>query len=58
MQRFFKNIIHDESGAVTVDWVVLCAGVVVIAVAIVAAMQTGVLTLGDGVTSYLSTWSF
>ena len=58
MLRFFKNVIRDENGAVTVDWVVLCAGVVVIAVAIVAAMQTGVLTLTDGVTAFLSRWSF
>jgi Flp pilus assembly pilin Flp len=33
MVKFFKNFSKDESGAVTVDWVVLTAAVVGLAVA-------------------------
>ncbi len=45
MLTLFKNFIRSQDGAVTVDWVVLCAAVVGIAVTIVAAMQTGALDL-------------
>ncbi len=51
-----KNFVRSENGAVTVDWVVLCAGVVAIAVAIVVAMQTGAVNLSDDISSYMSNW--
>ena len=42
---FFKNIlsraVRDESGAVTVDWVVLTAAVVILAIGAIASLDTG-----------------
>ena len=36
-----KTFVDDEDGAVTVDWVVLTAAIVGIAVAILALIRTG-----------------
>ncbi|MDX1821350.1 MAG: hypothetical protein R3197_10680 [Paracoccaceae bacterium] len=41
MVKFFKNFSKDESGAVTVDWVVLTAAVVGLAVAAYSSIETG-----------------
>lgn len=43
MFKMFKKFRKDENGAVTVDWVVLTAAVVVL-----AAGVAGVIALGDG----------
>ncbi|WP_270731304.1 hypothetical protein [Shimia sp. Alg240-R146] len=40
MTKFFKNFRKDEAGAVTVDWVVLTAAVVGLAVAAYSAIET------------------
>lgn len=58
MLNSLDHFIRDEDGAVTVDWVVLCAGIVAMAVAIFTSMETGALGLTDGVESYLSGWTF
>ncbi|MFT6024495.1 MAG: Flp pilus assembly pilin Flp [Ascidiaceihabitans sp.] len=58
MLKKFKSFVNDQNGAVTVDWVVLCAGIVALAASIVVAMQTGTLTLSSSVTDMLSNWSF
>ena len=47
----FKQFCHDESGAVTVDWVVLTAAVVGLAVAGAAAVKTGVVTLSSTIST-------
>ena len=41
MMKFVKNFRNDESGAVTVDWVVLTAAVVGLAIAAYGSIQTG-----------------
>jgi Flp pilus assembly pilin Flp len=41
MVKFFKNFSKDESGAVTVDWVVLTAAVVGLAVAAYSSIESG-----------------
>lgn len=41
MTKFFKNFRADEAGAVTVDWVVLTAAVVGLAVAAYTSIETG-----------------
>jgi Flp pilus assembly pilin Flp len=41
MIKFFKNFRKDENGAVTVDWVVLTAAVVGLAVAAALSIETG-----------------
>jgi len=40
MMNFIKNFKNDESGAVTVDWVVLTAAVVGLAVAAYSSIET------------------
>ena len=54
VKQFFK----EDSGAVTVDWVVLTASLVGMAVLIAASMQSGVLVLTGYITTMLSGWSF
>lgn len=58
MFHFLKAFRQSEDGAVTVDWVVLCAAIVGLAIAIIAAMQTGALTLTGNVDTYLDTTFF
>ena len=43
----FKAFKKDESGAVTVDWVVLTAAIVGLGLAVVATVRTSVDGLGD-----------
>jgi len=43
----FRNFVSDEEGAVTVDWVVLTAAVVGIAIAVALTIETG-LNAGAG----------
>ncbi len=38
----WKRFLQDEAGAVTVDWVVLTAGVVVLAFAVMPPIQSAV----------------
>ena len=45
MINFIKNFRNDESGAVTVDWVVLTAAVVGMAIAAYSAIETNADTL-------------
>ncbi len=49
MIKFFKNFAKDEDGAVTVDWVVLTAAVVGLAIAGVASVRQGVDTLAGNI---------
>ena len=45
MMNFFENFRKDEAGAVTVDWVVLTAAVVGLAVAAYSSIETGASSL-------------
>ncbi|SIS66423.1 hypothetical protein SAMN05421759_102173 [Roseivivax lentus] len=45
MLNFIKNFRNDEDGAVTVDWVVLTAAVVGLAVAAYSTIETNSKTL-------------
>lgn len=58
MIRFLKNFKRSERGAVTVDWVVLCAAIVGLAIIIVTTMQSGALTLADNVGTFFDTHFF
>jgi len=42
-----KSFARDESGAVTVDWVVLTAALVGIAVTLITTVQSGISTAQD-----------
>ncbi|PZX38092.1 hypothetical protein LY56_03111 [Roseinatronobacter thiooxidans] len=50
-----KNFAADESGAVTVDWVVLTAAIVGLGIAVVTSVRTGVSTLGNNISTSLTT---
>ena len=49
MTRF----INDESGAVTVDWVVLTAAIVGIAIAVLTVIAGGINTASEGINTDL-----
>lgn len=53
MIKFFKNFRRDEDGAVTVDWVVLTAAVVGLAVAAYSSIETGATGLTAATSTYM-----
>jgi len=53
MMNFIKNFRKDENGAVTVDWVVLTAAVVGLAVAAYSSISGGATTLTGNTSTYL-----
>lgn len=54
MINFIKNFHKDESGAVTVDWVVLTAAVVGLAVAAYTSIETGATSLTSETATYMT----
>lgn len=55
MLKRIKFFLNEESGAVTVDWVVLTAAVVALAGVAFTAIQTSSGGVGTGVGNYLTT---
>ncbi len=53
MINFLKNFRKDEAGAVTVDWVVLTAAVVGLAVAAYSSIETGATGLTTSTATYM-----
>ncbi len=53
MIKFIKNFRKDEDGAVTVDWVVLTAAVVGLAVAAYSAIESGATNLTSQTETFL-----
>jgi len=53
MMKFIKNFRNDEDGAVTVDWVVLTAAVVGLAVAAYTSIETGASDLTADTNTFL-----
>ncbi|KPP87487.1 MAG: hypothetical protein HLUCCO07_10595 [Rhodobacteraceae bacterium HLUCCO07] len=53
MIKFFKNFHNDEDGAVTVDWVVLTAAVVGLAVAAYSSIEGGATDLTDNTATFI-----
>ncbi|MCC5955859.1 MAG: hypothetical protein JJU07_07145 [Natronohydrobacter sp.] len=54
---FFANIktfAADESGAVTVDWVVLTAAIVGLGIAVIASVRSGTESVGNQIQASLS----
>ncbi len=49
MLNFIKNFKNDESGAVTVDWVVLTAAIVLLGAAVGGSVSTGATGLASDV---------
>jgi Flp pilus assembly pilin Flp len=52
--KLFKNFFADESGAVTVDWVVLTAAIVGVGVAVLTTVSGGTTDLAGDVAGELS----
>ncbi len=52
--KLFKNFKNDESGAVTVDWVVLTAAIVGLGIAVMATVSGGVANLSGDINKQLS----
>lgn len=55
MLNFIKNFAHDESGAVTVDWVVLTAAIVGLGIVIINSVGTGAADLAGDIQTGLTT---
>ena len=53
MIKFIKNFRKDDSGAVTVDWVVLTAAVVGLAVAAYTSIESGATELTADTDTFL-----
>jgi Flp pilus assembly pilin Flp len=58
MLERFKNFSKDESGAVTVDWVVLTAAVVALAIVVMITINQATGGVGSNISTYLSSFSF
>jgi len=54
MFKLAKNFKNDESGAVTVDWVVLTAAIVGLGIAVLATVSNGVQNLSSDIDTQLS----
>jgi Flp pilus assembly pilin Flp len=52
-----KKFITDESGAVTVDWVVLTAAIVGLGIAVIVAVGPGLQTLASNISDTVATTS-
>ncbi|MEL7026601.1 MAG: hypothetical protein AAGO57_05125 [Pseudomonadota bacterium] len=52
--KLAKTFTSDESGAVTVDWVVLTAAIVGLAIAVLASVSGGVTSLSDKISTNLA----
>jgi len=55
MTDLLRHFCQETSGAVTVDWIVLTAAVVGLSIAAAAGIQSGAVSLGDNVGTFLTT---
>ena len=53
--KLFNTFLNDESGAVTVDWVVLTAAIVGLGIAVLTSVGGGTTSLADKISSELAT---
>ncbi|MCV2893556.1 hypothetical protein [Lentibacter sp. XHP0401] len=56
MEKFFQKFVSEEKGAITVDWVVLVAGVLSLCAAVFGAIQSGTAELTESTGEYLSSY--
>ena len=52
--NLFTNFVKSESGAVTVDWIVLTAAIVLLGGAVVGAVQTGAVSAAGNISSTMT----
>ena len=55
LNAMIKNFAADESGAVTVDWVVLTAAIVGLGIAVMASVSDGLEDLSGDIEAQLTT---
>jgi len=55
MFEFIRNFLADETGAVTVDWVVLTAAVVGLGFSVVLILANGNVTVADAISNQVAT---
>lgn len=53
MLKIIRRFRCDETGAVTVDWVVLTAGIVGLSVGVISIMGNGPVNIGNAVSNTL-----
>ena len=53
--KLFNAFLNDESGAVTVDWVVLTAAIVGLGIAVLSSVRTGAETMAGNIETELNT---
>ena len=52
--KLFNAFLKDESGAVTVDWVVLTAAIVGLGIAVLTSVSGGTTVLADSISSHMA----
>jgi Flp pilus assembly pilin Flp len=57
MRQLIDRFIHDEAGAITVDWVVLTAAMVGLGIAVVTAVATGATDHATGIGAHVGSIS-
>ncbi len=55
--KLFNAFLNDESGAVTVDWVVLPAAIVGLGIAVMTTVGAATTTYADKISSHMATRS-
>ena len=55
LTEMIKNFCTNESGAITVDWVVLTAAIVGLGIAVLTSVGGGTTSLADKISSELAT---
>lgn len=58
MKQYLESFATDESGAVTVDWVVLTALVVTLLAAGYGLMESATTDTAGATSDYMSDWTF
>lgn len=54
MLKFLKSFHKEDEGAVTVDWVVLCAVIIGLSIALIAIISAGATNKSSSVGAFLS----
>ena len=54
MSKILRRFVSDETGAITVDWVVLCAAIVGLAIAVLTAVGDGTMSFADRLSLWMS----
>lgn len=54
MKKKLSKLFVEEYGAITLDWIVLAAGVFILSLSIVASIQQDIITIGSGLQSGIS----